>query len=126
MTIASALFCLGFALLTALGLFALGLVLAASFFAIIAAGKDIICSCIRVSSFFGKIWHGFGPTGRQFIACWIGLALCGVLAVGTQFFPRNTPIGLPWDGFDLLGFALCLPAAVQIAERMNSKRGTDF
>ncbi|MBC7805010.1 MAG: hypothetical protein H7145_02550 [Akkermansiaceae bacterium] len=125
MTFASAVFFLGFTLLISLGIFALGLVAAASVFALIAAGIDIARFVSRWIRFGRMTWHGFGETGRQFVFCWGGVALCVLLATTDLVAPR--PIlgdDAPLDGFDLLGIALAFPALVQIMDRITRKRNT--
>lgn len=125
MTFASAVFFLGFTLLMALGVFALGLVLAASVFALIAAGIDISRSVSCWARFGRKAWHGLGDTGRQFVFCWGGFGLCLLLATAALIAPRPV-LGsdTPLDGFDLMGVALAFPALVQIMDRVTHKRGT--
>ena len=123
MTFASAVFFLGFTLLISLGVFALGLVLAASVFALIAAGMDIARFVSRWTRFGRMTWHGFGETGRQFAFCWGGFALCVLLATANLVAPRSViGSGAAFDGFDLLGIALAFPALVQIMDRVTRKR----
>lgn len=123
MTFASAVFFLGFTLLISLGVFALGLVLAASVFALIAAGMDIARFVARWTRFGRMAWRGFGATGKQFLFCWGGFGLCLLLGAADLVAPR--PIlgsDTPLDGFDLLGIALAFPALVQIMDRLTHKR----
>ena len=123
MTFASAVFFLGFTLLISLGIFALGLVLAASVFAIIAAGVDIARFLARWTRFTRMAWRGLGATGRQFVFCWGGFALCLLLATANLLAPRPTcGTDAPLDGFDLLGVALAVPALIQIVDRATRKR----
>jgi hypothetical protein len=70
-------------------------------------------------------WHGFGDTGRQFVFCWGGIALCVLLGSADLALPRAV-VGsdAPLDGFDLLGIALAFPALVQISDRLSRKRPT--
>ncbi|MBC8139580.1 MAG: hypothetical protein H8F28_27180 [Fibrella sp.] len=125
MTFASAVFFLGFTLLISLGVFALGLVLAASVFALIAAGMDIARFVSRWTRFGRMMWRGFGTTGRQFVFCWGGFALCVLLGTANLVAPRPV-LGndAPLDGFDLLGIALAFPALVQITDRLSRRRST--
>lgn len=123
MTLASTLLFLGFTLLVALGIFALGLVLAASVFALLAAGADTARFAVRVARFLRRWWHGMGANGRAFVVCWAGIALCAALASGDLLLPRlPRSAESPLDGFDLLGIALCLPAAAQIADRWAKRQ----
>ncbi len=123
MTFASAVFFLGFALLISLGVFAVGLVLAASVFALIAAGIDIARFVSRWSRFGRMMWRGFGDSGRQFLFCWGGFALCVLLGVADLAVPRPVfPSDAPLDGFDLLGIALAFPALAQIVDRISRAR----
>lgn len=123
MTFASAVFFLGFTLLISLGIFALGLVLAASVFALIAAGMDIARFVSRWGRFARLSWRGFGDTGRQFVFCWLGFGLCLLLAAADFVIPRPVlGADAPLDGFDLLGIALAFPALAQIMDRLTRKR----
>ena len=124
MTFASAVFFLGFTLLISLGIFALGLVLAASVFALIAAGMDVARFVTRWTRWTRMAWRGLGDTGRQFIWCWSGFGLCLLLGGASLLVPRPVFGGdVPLDGFHLLGIALTVPAVMQIADRLTHKRG---
>ena len=123
MTFASAVFFLGFTLLISLGIFALGLVLAASVFALIAAAIDIARFVSRWTRFGRMAWRGFGDNGRQFVFCWCGFALCLLLATANLILPHPVlGVDAPLNGFDLLGVALAFPALIQIMDRVTSKR----
>lgn len=125
MTFASAVFFLGFTLLISLGIFALGLVLAASVFALIAAGIDVARFLTRWTRFSRLLWRGFGDTGRQFVFCWCGFALCVLLATITLIVPHPTiGVDTPLNGFDLIGVALAFPALIQIIDRLTRKQTT--
>jgi len=120
MTFASALFFLGFTLLIALGVVALGLVFAASAFALIAAGLDVVRASARLGRWLRRWWHGFGASGQRFVWAWGGFALCVCLASATLLSPRPAVgCNAAFDGFDLLGIALALPAALQVAGRLT-------
>jgi hypothetical protein len=123
MTFTSGIFYLGFTVLVALGVFALGLILTASMFALIAAGMDIARRASVMTRYCRVFWRGFGENGRQFALCWIGILLCFVLGAATVLSPRQS-IGTEssFDGFDLLGIALCIPALAQIVGRFGRKR----
>ena len=125
MTFASAFFFLGFTLLIALGVFALGLLFAAAAFALIAAAMDTYRFAARWTRFSRRVWHGFGESGRQFACGWAGLTLCAFLAVADAVSPRPVVgCGAAFDGFDLLGIALAVPAVLQIADRLAQKGST--
>ena len=120
MTFASALFFLGFTLLIALGVVALGLVFAASAFALIAAGLDIYRASARVGRWARRWWHGFSDTGQAFVWAWGGFALCLVLGAVSVLAPRPlVGCDAAFDGFDLLGIALAVPAVIQVAGRLT-------
>ena len=119
MTFASALFFLGFTLLISLGVFALGLIFAASAFAVIAAAIDVCRWASRWARWTRRAWRNMGATGHAFVWAWGGFALCTLLAGADSLLTPRLTVGCNTvlDGFDLLGVALAFPAMAQIFDR---------
>ena len=111
-------------MLVSLGVFALGLVFAASAFAVIAAVLDVSRWASRWIRWARRIWHGMGANAHAFVWAWAGFALCVALATADFLFsPRLRGCGYTGvDGFDLLGVALAFPVIAQIVDRVLGRK----